>query len=276
MTVECEACGGAGKIVEEARTQGANQHSACQMDCEECDGSGRLARPPSVSADPVGGVTSGAGEGRCRVPPQGWQCTRVVGHEGPCAAVSERETPDFLAQADFGHLKTMWDAMATDQESEGTVVVETSRGPVDVDTTVAPLVRALVSIGVETVASCSGHGHRPGNIALRDGREIIIARGYEEARRIDRLFPISSSGELIDPRHTEGSDVSYQRNKAARQREKRLREEVGRLEEAVRWAKGLIVQLPKDHDGRNSWMMNYSARRRFNPLANAQKGQAHE
>lgn len=25
----------------------------------------------------------------------------------------------------------------------------------------------------------------------------------------------------------------------------------------VSWAEGLIVQLPKTHDGRNSWLMNY-------------------
>lgn len=25
----------------------------------------------------------------------------------------------------------------------------------------------------------------------------------------------------------------------------------------VRWAEGLIMQLPKDHDGRNSWLINY-------------------
>lgn len=25
----------------------------------------------------------------------------------------------------------------------------------------------------------------------------------------------------------------------------------------VQWAKGLIEQLPTDHDGRNSWLMNY-------------------
>ena len=44
-TVECEACQGSGKIVEEARTIGANQHSACQMDCDDCDGSGRAPTP---------------------------------------------------------------------------------------------------------------------------------------------------------------------------------------------------------------------------------------
>lgn len=26
------------------------------------------------------------------------------------------------------------------------------------------------------------------------------------------------------------------------------------------WAEGLIQQLPKDHDGRNSWLLNYGIR----------------
>jgi len=25
----------------------------------------------------------------------------------------------------------------------------------------------------------------------------------------------------------------------------------------VKWAEGLILQLPKEHDGRNSWLLNY-------------------
>ena len=25
----------------------------------------------------------------------------------------------------------------------------------------------------------------------------------------------------------------------------------------VDWAEGLIIQLPKNHDGRNSWLLNY-------------------
>ena len=25
----------------------------------------------------------------------------------------------------------------------------------------------------------------------------------------------------------------------------------------VRWAEGLILQLPKEHEGRNSWLLNY-------------------
>lgn len=48
-TVECDACCGSGKIVEDARTVGINQHSACQMVCEECDGSGRVAAEPDAA-----------------------------------------------------------------------------------------------------------------------------------------------------------------------------------------------------------------------------------
>lgn len=58
---------------------------------------------------------------------------------------------------------------------------------IEVDAEIALIVAALNAAGVETVASCSGHGLRPGVIALRDGREIIIARDYDEARRIEEL-----------------------------------------------------------------------------------------
>lgn len=87
---------------------------------------------------------------------------------------------------------------------EPTVIIKTDRGPVDVDESIAPIVWALNAVGAETIASCSGHGHRPGNIALRDGREIIIARDFEEARRIDALFPVGANGEVCG---LEGSAV---------------------------------------------------------------------
>lgn len=41
-TEPCCHCNGDGKIVEEARTSGANQHSACQRDCDFCGGVGRV------------------------------------------------------------------------------------------------------------------------------------------------------------------------------------------------------------------------------------------
>lgn len=67
----------------------------------------------------------------------------------------------------------------------------------DVDPEIRHLVAMLNANGVPTVASCSGHGHRPGNIALRDGRELIIARDFAEARKIEALFPVNNQGESI-------------------------------------------------------------------------------
>ena len=58
-----------------------------------------------------------------------------------------------------------------------------------IDGCVQQIVEALNAAGLETVASCCGHGKRPGNIALRDGREIIICPDYESGRKIDKLFP---------------------------------------------------------------------------------------
>lgn len=56
------------------------------------------------------------------------------------------------------------------------------------DPEIADLVTALNLGDIPTIASCSGHGERNGNIALRDGRELIIANDYEDARRIERLI----------------------------------------------------------------------------------------
>lgn len=56
------------------------------------------------------------------------------------------------------------------------------------DKEIMHLVCVLNAHGYPTVASCSGHGHRPGRITLADGREIIIAKGYEEAQAIEGLF----------------------------------------------------------------------------------------
>jgi len=58
------------------------------------------------------------------------------------------------------------------------------RGIRSVDACIADLVRALNEQGMETVASCCGHGRMPGVISLADGREIIIARNYGEARQM--------------------------------------------------------------------------------------------
>ena len=67
-----------------------------------------------------------------------------------------------------------------------------------IDGCIAPLVEALNAAGLTTIASCCGHGFRPGNIMLRDGREIFIAPDYETGRHIDAAFPLTSYGELVD------------------------------------------------------------------------------
>lgn len=64
----------------------------------------------------------------------------------------------------------------------------------DVDACIAALVQVLNEGGVLTVASCCGHKRRPGNIALADGRELIIAPDWETARAVDRAFPTIHGG----------------------------------------------------------------------------------
>ncbi len=54
------------------------------------------------------------------------------------------------------------------------------------DPCIEPIIQALHAAGIGTVASCCGHGFMHGSIALADGRELVIARDYDEAREIDR------------------------------------------------------------------------------------------
>jgi len=58
-----------------------------------------------------------------------------------------------------------------------------------IDACIQSLVDALNNSGFTTVASCCGHGKTNGNIALKDGRELIIAPDYATAREIERHFP---------------------------------------------------------------------------------------
>lgn len=53
---------------------------------------------------------------------------------------------------------------------------------------VGDAIEIKVAADIPTVASCSGHGEREGGIALKDGRELIIAKDFDGARRIDRLI----------------------------------------------------------------------------------------
>lgn len=59
--------------------------------------------------------------------------------------------------------------------------------PCGIDRCIAPIVKALNDGGVVTVASCCGHERGIGNIALADGRELIIAADYKRARELELL-----------------------------------------------------------------------------------------
>lgn len=61
------------------------------------------------------------------------------------------------------------------------------------DPCLEPLVRALNDGGLQTIASCCGHGHRPGTVILADGRWLVLASD-DEARRIDAIFPVDVNG----------------------------------------------------------------------------------
>ena len=73
------------------------------------------------------------------------------------------------------------------------------------DPEIADLVRALNGGGVETVASCSGHGHRPGNIMLADGRVLVVCKDADEAREVESHFP-GINGEAPQPADPDGGE----------------------------------------------------------------------
>jgi hypothetical protein len=75
-----------------------------------------------------------------------------------------------------------------------TMVLVVGNKRFDVDRCIHSLVSALNQAGVYTVASCCGHGHRPGRIALTDGRELHLSPDFETATRIDALFPLDIHG----------------------------------------------------------------------------------
>jgi len=70
-----------------------------------------------------------------------------------------------------------------------TILIEVGGVPRDIDRCIVPIIRSLNIIGLKTIASCCGHGKQPGSIALADGREIRIFSEYEDARKVDKLFP---------------------------------------------------------------------------------------
>lgn len=66
--------------------------------------------------------------------------------------------------------------------------------PVFIDKCIAPIVMVLNKGGLKTIAACCGHGKRPGNIVLEDGRELFIMPDFDLAREFDRIWNKACSG----------------------------------------------------------------------------------
>lgn len=81
------------------------------------------------------------------------------------------------------------------RESQMVIVARAPDGAPTVwcDPEIADLVTVLNAGGLPTVASCSGHGHRPGRISLGDGRELFVLDSAGAAA-LDRFFPIDING----------------------------------------------------------------------------------
>lgn len=72
---------------------------------------------------------------------------------------------------------------------QGTVVVMEINGrPRDIDSCLAPIIKALNEGGISTIASCCGHGKNHGCISLADGRELLIVPDYGAARKADDIL----------------------------------------------------------------------------------------
>jgi hypothetical protein len=74
---------------------------------------------------------------------------------------------------------------------------ESGKPTVWCDPEIADLVDALNTDKLSTVASCSGHGHRPGRISLKDGRELLVMNS-EQVDVVERLFGTDINGQSAD------------------------------------------------------------------------------
>jgi hypothetical protein len=74
---------------------------------------------------------------------------------------------------------------------------ESGKPTVWCDPEIADLVDALNTGELSTVASCSGHGHRPGRISLKDGRELLVMNS-EQVDVVERLFATDINGDFAN------------------------------------------------------------------------------
>lgn len=68
------------------------------------------------------------------------------------------------------------------------------------DSEIADIVDALnADVVPSTVASCSGHGYRPGSIIMKDGRYLMIFASQEEAKYAESLYDRDINGHSQRP-----------------------------------------------------------------------------
>lgn len=81
-----------------------------------------------------------------------------------------------------------------------------------IDEPIRDLVRLLNENGYKTIASCCGHGKMPCNIALCDGREIVIMPNYETARKVENLMIENNLAKPINISEPDASDREHSKN----------------------------------------------------------------
>lgn len=67
-----------------------------------------------------------------------------------------------------------------------------------IDPCLMPLIASLNGAGFKTIASCCGHGFLPASVILEDGREVIVARSWKEARMMTNVIGYNINGGAID------------------------------------------------------------------------------
>ena len=65
------------------------------------------------------------------------------------------------------------------------------------DPEIADVVSALNSGALVTVASCSGHGFRPGVISMEDGRQLMVLADTRQLEIAQQPFAFDINGELV-------------------------------------------------------------------------------
>lgn len=81
------------------------------------------------------------------------------------------------------------------------------------DPCIAPLVQALNDAGLQTVASCCGHGHQPPSIALEDGRWVVVV-DHATYLATSRRFPDIHGQPIASREITPESAVKFLREAA--------------------------------------------------------------